>query len=317
MAYRQLKVGAGVLIELDSQLLLVQRGDAADAFPGTWNLPAGYCESDEAPAITAEREATEETGLRVRAGRLRGAHFFDDDPRGNGVLFVYDAQVEGGELRCDGLEAQAARYFSPEAVPKALCGGGHDKAIAAWRRRAQDRWQPGMQPRFCPHCTLPLVERDAFGRTRPVCSACGFVHFREPKVGVSALVEERGQLLLVRRAIDPGMGKWSLPSGFVDWDESPQAALVRECAEETGLAVADPVLWEVHHYTDDFRGPGVNFTYRVRVAGGTLCAGDDASDVRFYAPQEVPRADQIAFQTHVHTVEQWIASITETAASSR
>jgi 8-oxo-dGTP diphosphatase len=118
-------------------------------------------------------------------------------------------------------------------------------------------------------------------------------------------VEQVGGVLLVQRAIEPGLGKWSLPSGFVEWDESPQAAAVRECIEETGLEVAVLDLLEVTRYTDDFRGPGINLTYRAQVAGGDLCPGDDASAARFFAPTELPPAETIAFRTHSRILDKW------------
>jgi 8-oxo-dGTP diphosphatase len=307
--YQQLKVGAGVLIEQDATLLLAKRGPAASAFPGSWNLPSGYCQAAESPADTAIREAAEETGLQVRAGRLVDVYYFDDDPRGNGVLLVYEAEIQGGELRSDGQEVATIGFFSPDHLPRPLCGGGHDQAIRAWRARARDRWQPGVSLRYCPHCAHPLEERLAFDRLRPVCPACGFVHFRNPKVGVSVLVEQGGQVLLVRRAVEPGLGKWCLPSGFIEWDEAPEAAAVRECAEETGLNVALTGFLDVVHYVEDFRGAGINLTYQGQVLGGSLQPGDDADQARFFSPSELPAVETIAFRSHRLALERWEAAL--------
>ena len=132
--YRQLKVGAGVIVERDGDILLMRRGAGVFAFPGTWCLPAGYCEHDEAPKQAAAREAQEETGLEVAIGDIFGIFFFDDDPRGNGIQVVYRATVIGGELNSDGTEVEALAYFCPEDLPQALAGGGHDQAIRAWKR---------------------------------------------------------------------------------------------------------------------------------------------------------------------------------------
>lgn len=311
VAYRQLKVGAGALIVRDGSLLLVQRAPDVDAFPGAWNLPSGYCEAEESPPSAAARETREETGLEVEVGGLVDAYFFDDDPRGNGLLLVYEAQAVGGVLQADGHEAVTLGYFPPDRLPVPLCGGGHDQAIEAWRARALDRWQPGEPLRYCPHCTHPLEQRFAFDRLRPVCPVCGFVHFRELKVGVSVLVEREGRLLLVQRAIEPGRGKWALPSGFVEWDESPEEAAVRECHEETCLGVTPTGLLDVQHYTDDFRGPGVNLVYGAAVTGGVLQACDDASAARFFAPAELPGSTEVAFRGHLHLLEQWRVSCLE------
>jgi 8-oxo-dGTP diphosphatase len=306
--YQQLKVGAGALIEQEGALLLARRGPGASAFPDTWNLPSGYCEADESPADTAVREAAEETGLQVRAGRLVDAYYFDDDPRGSGVLLIYEVEIVGGELQADGREVAALGFFSPDHLPRPLCGGGHDRAITAWQARARDRWQPGAPLHYCPHCSRRLEERLAYDRMRPVCPACGFIHFRNPKVGVSVLVDRGGQVLLVRRVVEPGLGKWCLPSGFVEWDEAPEVAAVRECAEETGLDVALTGLLDVVHYVEDFRGAGINLTYQGRVLGGRLRPGDDADRARFFSPSELPAMETVAFRSHRLALKRWQAA---------
>ncbi len=304
--YAHLRVGAGVLIQRDGELLLLQRSPDADAFPGAWNLPSGYCEADEPPPVAAAREAAEETGLQVRVERLANVCYFDDDPRGNGLLLVYEAAAVGGELRVDGNEAVAAGYFHPDRLPEPLCGGGHDHAIEAWQARVLDRWEQGDPMRYCPHCAHPLEEMLTFDRMRHVCPACGFVHFRAPKVGVSLLVEDEGQVLLIRRAVEPGRGQWSLPAGFIEWDESPEIAAVRECAEETGLILSDLELLTADYYADDYRGPGISLVYTGRVVGGRLNPGDDAAEARFFSRDEVPAVDGIAFQGHRLLLERWL-----------
>jgi ADP-ribose pyrophosphatase YjhB (NUDIX family) len=265
-------------------------------------LPSGYCEADEPPRVAAVREAAEETGLTVQAGALAGAYYFDDDPRGSGLLLVYEARAVGGRLGADGQENVAAGYFAPDDLPRPLCGGGHDRAIADWqagrKTRAPEPWQPGSPLRYCPHCTHALEVRLAFDRQRPVCPACGFVHFRAAKVGVSLFVEREGQVLLIQRAIEPGLDKWALPSGFVEWDESPEAAAIRECREETGLVVADLELLDVYHYADDYRGAGINIVYRATAADGRPQAGDDARAARYFSWKALPPDHAIAFRGH-------------------
>ena len=127
--YEQLKVGAGCLVEREGRLLLLRRARAP--FEGKWNLPAGYVEIDEEPSETAVRETEEETGLQVEVGELVGLYFFDDDPRGNGLLIVYRCKVVGGEMR-ETAEGREGTFFSREALPDDLAGGGHDRAIREW-----------------------------------------------------------------------------------------------------------------------------------------------------------------------------------------
>lgn len=289
-----------MLVQRDGALLLVQQGPTNDASPGAWGLPSGACRAGESPWLTATRETAQETGLHVETGRLVDVYDFEDDPLGGGLLLVYEAEIAGGAL-------ENVAFFEAAHLPTPLRSSGHDQAIRRWQSATQNRWRPGAPMRFCPHCTHPLETRLAFDRERSVCPSCGFVHFRAPKVGVSVLAEMGKRVLLVRRAVEPGQGKWSLPSGFVEWDESPEQAVIRECAEETGLNLARVALEEVRHYADDFRGPGINLTYRGQVAGGHLRPGDDAAEVQWFAADELPPATALAFEGHRLILKRWQA----------
>ena len=135
--YAQLKVGAAVIIEQDGKLLLLQR--AQEPWVGSWMIPAGYVEADEDPIDAAKREVLEETGLVVELGDLIKAYYFDDDPRGNGVAFVYRATKIFGEIHLNG-EATNVRYFAYDETPSFLTKGGHDKIIAEWSlQKSQQR----------------------------------------------------------------------------------------------------------------------------------------------------------------------------------
>lgn len=129
--YRHLKVAAAAVIEQDDKLLLLKR--ANPPWQGDWNLPAGYVEADEAPADAAVRETREETGLKIQVGALLSEYFFNDDPRGNGLLLVYHGMVTGGQLKTT-PETEEAAYFGPDELPENICGAGHRRAVAAWRR---------------------------------------------------------------------------------------------------------------------------------------------------------------------------------------
>lgn len=142
---------------------------------------------------------------------------------------------------------------------------------------------------FCPRCGQHLEDAFAFGRVRRVCPACGLVVFREHKVAAALVVEDEvGRVLLVRRAWNPKQGYWSLPAGFVDEDEAPPDAAVRECREETGLTVDGVSLFTAVYGREHAHGADIVLVYRGHINGGALAPADDASEVGFFPLSALP-----------------------------
>jgi 8-oxo-dGTP diphosphatase len=153
--------------------------------------------------------------------------------------------------------------------------------------------------RFCPACGGPLAARSG-PRVPQRCETCGRPHFRDPKVGVGVVVHDSaGRLLLVRRGVEPAVGLWALPAGFVDAGEDPRQAARREALEETGLDVAVGSVIDVYPGEP---GSGVTFfvSFEAEVVGGELVAGDDAREVGFFAAHAMP---ELAFASTAHAVE--------------
>ena len=130
-------------------------------------------------------------------------------------------------------------------------------------------------------------------RPRPVCTACGHIVYLDPKVAVGTIIPHEGGIVLLRRAIEPGVGKWVFPGGFVDRGESLEEAATREAWEEVGLDVEPVSLLGAYSYR---AYPVVIVVYRARVVGGVLKAGDEALEARVFAADGVPWSD-IAFES--------------------
>lgn len=159
-----------------------------------------------------------------------------------------------------------------------------------------------MRPiRFCPQCGTPIETQITFGAERPTCPNCGYVHFYDPKVAVIAFVTQEDAVLLVKRGVDPEKGKWALPAGYVNYGEDPQAAVIRETLEETGLAIKVTGLLDVMHYVANHAV--IVIIYEGMVIGGELCAGDDAVDAAWFTDETLP--PDVAFESTRKTLAKW------------
>lgn len=161
-----------------------------------------------------------------------------------------------------------------------------------------------MDYKYCPLCATELLYRPLFGRQRQQCPACNWIYFKDPKVGAGAFVEQDGKAILVRRGINPGRGLWCFPSGFMEIDESPEQAAIREYKEETGLDIELTGLLDIFHYQNDFRGAGILILYQARLIGGTPTPMDDVTEIGFFGPDNLPE-DQIAFKTNYTVLMAW------------
>ena len=141
-------------------------------------------------------------------------------------------------------------------------------------------------------------------KPRRICPSCRYVYFTDPKVGVGVAVVENGRLLLVKRAMNPERGKWSLPAGFVDQGEDPKETAAREALEETGLIVQIEGVLDVFHNPPGAGGASVFILYRAQVIGGRLLAGDDAADAGFFALDQLP---ELAFTSTKAAVARLLA----------
>lgn len=151
---------------------------------------------------------------------------------------------------------------------------------------------------FCPVCGGPLESRllKATEPERLVCQRCEFVFYQDPKVAVATIItDDRRRILLVRRAIEPGYGKWVCPGGYVDRGEEVRAAAIREAKEECGLDVRLDRLLDVYSYPG--RAPVIIF-YAATMIGGELACDDEGLEAQFFEPDRIPWPELAFHSTH-------------------
>jgi 8-oxo-dGTP diphosphatase len=158
--------------------------------------------------------------------------------------------------------------------------------------------------RFCPRCGGGLEQRRVKTNEpkRLVCQACSFIFYQDPKVVAGTVFTLDGGIVLLKRGVEPALGKWVFPGGYVDRGESVRDAAVRETKEESQLDVTLGPLLNVYSYP---RSPNVIVVYTAEVVGGELAAADESLEARVLAPKEIPWHD-LAFDSTKDALNDYI-----------
>lgn len=162
--------------------------------------------------------------------------------------------------------------------------------------------------RFCPRCGHTLERRrlKAGEPERLVCQTCGFVFYLDPKVAVGTIIRTTDEgLVLVRRAIEPGYGKWVFPSGYVDRGETLQAAAVREAREESGLDVRLDGLVNIYSYPG---GAPIIVVYAATATSGALCTDDEGLAIEAVTAANIPWS-ALAFRSTTDALRDYLAGV--------
>jgi mutator protein MutT len=157
---------------------------------------------------------------------------------------------------------------------------------------------------FCPLCAGELEPRRVMpdDKTFKVCSRCGFVYFHGPKAVAGCLVESQGRVLLLRRGIEPSIGKWTFPGGYVDLGETPAQCALRETREEVGMNVSLGPLLGV--YADAKDPLAIIIVYLAEPGSEPPAVSPEATEVRYFASADLPWP-QLAFPTTREALASW------------
>jgi ADP-ribose pyrophosphatase YjhB (NUDIX family) len=158
--------------------------------------------------------------------------------------------------------------------------------------------------KFCPECGQPVELRvpDGDHLPRHVCSACSAVHYQNPKLVVGCVPEHDGRILLCRRAIEPRLGFWTIPAGFMENDETLQQAAARESWEEALARVEIGSLLAVVHV---LHARQVHVMFRARLSQPEYGVGEESLEVVLCEPARIPWAE-LAFPSVRFALERYL-----------
>jgi ADP-ribose pyrophosphatase YjhB (NUDIX family) len=159
--------------------------------------------------------------------------------------------------------------------------------------------------KYCSVCGAPVELRlpPDDNRTRHVCTACGEIHYQNPKLIVGAIPEWQGKVLLCRRAIEPRHGLWTLPAGFMENGETTVEAAARETLEEANAQVDIGDLYSMYNipYINQ-----VHLLFRAKLLNLDFSPGVESLDVRLFAEEDIPW-DTLAFRPVRYTLQHFFA----------
>ncbi len=150
---------------------------------------------------------------------------------------------------------------------------------------------------FCPYCGNRLERKQIDGRTRDFCPDCGEVIWKNPVPVAGVAVVKDGEVLMVKRGIEPDKGQWSLPAGFLEHDEEPKVGAARELEEETGVRAGpdDLEFLGTSLFDQEGRGHLLALVYSIEAprTAGEVKSGSDAEDARFWKLEELEGSGEV------------------------
>ena len=158
---------------------------------------------------------------------------------------------------------------------------------------------------YCSRCGAALRFGPIEGeeRERLACESCGYVAYVNPRLVVTTLpVTDRGEVMLLRRGIEPGYGLWAQPGGFLEIDETVNEGAIRETLEEVGLVVEPG---EIVGLYSRIEAAVVVLAFEARIVGGEVRTSSEALEVRAFRPEAIPWRE-IAFRTSTWALRDWI-----------
>ena len=166
--------------------------------------------------------------------------------------------------------------------------------------------------KFCSGCGAKVSLQTIAGdnRRRFVCMGCSKTHYENPSVLVAAYVCVGDRILWIRRGIAPAAGKWAMPGGFMENDETPEAAAARELQEETGVVI-DAEAMTLVSVSSILHMAQTHLVFRCYLEEmPATTATEEAREFGWFTDDELPW-DELAFpriEPHVRQVYRWLRS---------
>lgn len=157
--------------------------------------------------------------------------------------------------------------------------------------------------RHCGHAVVYRVPDDGDTKERAVCPACQTIHYENPLTVVGTIPVWQDKVLLCKRSIEPRFGKWTLPAGFMELNETVAQGAARETTEEAG---AQFEMGEFFSLVNVPRVGQVHLFYRARLLSDQFDPGFETIEARLFTEDQIPW-EEMAFRTVSETLKHYFA----------
>lgn len=163
---------------------------------------------------------------------------------------------------------------------------------------------------YCSQCSHPVELRIPEGDHLPrhICTSCGLIHYSNPRIIAGCLPVYEDKVLLCKRNIEPRLGYWTLPAGFLENNETTEQGAMRETWEE---ALAKVEILSLYTMTSLVHAHQVQIFYLARMTEPSFGPTSESSEVRLFSEDEIPW-DQLSFPTVENALRQFFADRRET-----
>jgi len=157
---------------------------------------------------------------------------------------------------------------------------------------------------YCSNCGARVVRKVPEGDFLPrhVCENCGLIHYENPKVVVGSVPEYQGRILICKRGIEPRLGYWTIPAGFMENDETLEAGAAREAAEEARIQVEIGSLLLLANVTSARQ---VHVFFRSRMLTPEFDVTHESLEVKLVEERDIPW-DQLAFPSTEYALRRFV-----------
>ena len=161
--------------------------------------------------------------------------------------------------------------------------------------------------KFCSECGNPVKHAVPEGdnRLRHICTHCDIIHYQNPKIVAGTLPIYDGKILLCKRAIEPRLGYWTLPAGFMENQETTTEAALRETQEEAEANVELDGLYTVMNVPQIDQ---VHIFFKAKLLNENFGPGEETLETKLFTLDEIPW-DEISFPTVFQTLKHYIEDL--------